>query len=115
MTDGYLFWPKLAAWEESSPSRGKYVNSYYVPLVSQDVLDEWLEEYRQKGERAEYSFDKARVVAEFDPEEFARLFPGVAPGQFDPQQPYAAYTLEGYQNWLPMMTTFSAPRFSSST
>jgi hypothetical protein len=91
LTEGYLFWPKLVA----SHTGAGDPEWYFVPLVSKEVLDEWLAAYRKDGPRTEYSFDRCTAIVRFYPREFGQLFPGVAPGRFDPETPFEPYTFNG--------------------
>lgn len=90
--DGYLFWPLLTAIPYSGDPNVVY--RYAVPLVSAATRDEWLKEYR-KGAGASYTTAGQRPLASFPRAEFERLFPGVKPGAFDPERPWAAHRVEG--------------------
>jgi hypothetical protein len=90
--DGYLFWPMLTPIPDGNrPGR---VGRYVVPLVSAATRDEWAAEAR-KGADARYRTAGHRPLASFDRKEFERLFPGVKPGEYDPERPWTAHRVAG--------------------
>jgi hypothetical protein len=97
LSNGYLFWPRLerTGTDRSATADVRWDNLYLAPLVSADVRDEWLRAYRRDGEKANYPYARCRAVIAFHPEDFARLFPEVAAGRVDQEQPYTAFTVRG--------------------
>lgn len=83
LTDGVLFWPKLAQYYEekkgSSDDAGRKTLGYFVPLLTPADAERWAEAISRDAKRPDLSHV---LFVRFTPEEFQKLFPDEAREDF---------------------------------
>jgi hypothetical protein len=76
VTDGFLFWPELF----SLPGKDGKPGLQFVPLVSKQVLDQWLAEEKKYGPKAKFSYNNVRVVVKMSSEQLKSIEPRLLNG-----------------------------------